>query len=1078
MGKGASIALGDRNKRQGHPDWSIPQPVRYTSADMLRRCDRYVLREMVGPFFLALAGLVLFILLNIILSLSDLMVDRGVGMLTLLRLVVLKMPSLLVIAIPMSALFAAFLGLGRLGHDREIVALESIGIPLRRILLPLIVSAAAIGAVDFAIYNWVVPASEGAYQHALRSVIFRQGVPRITANTFFKGPNDQFFYIRRYDESTGTLYDVHIYDTTGRLFPQAGSRVTVITAEEGRWTGAAWELEAGNVYGFDQDTLLVYSGTFEHLTIPLDQAIEEALSRSRTPAEMGISELTRRISQARASGQRADAYVVEAHLKGALPLATIVFVLLGGAGSLAFGARSRAVGIVLGLLLVAVFQGVLWWTQTLGRRGAMNPALAAWVPDLVFGAVGVLLFTRVDRLASRDIWSRLRTRLPFALIILLAVGIATTGQDVPLHLDCDELFLSTDRTEVHAEGSVSASFAGTRLGADQLNLNRIEQGHWHLEASGAVVLDVGDEIRLTGERLFAEIEANDATVLLQRVEASGFSGRTQFVNSVGEEHDLFFRAEKGVVTFDEHGEAIMLEAYQGELTTCNCCGVPLREQPYTLSARRLVLYPEELLVVFGLTARISGVATFWLPFYVRPLEETLESPLFPAFGSSALRGWFVKWNLPFFLTENLYGTVLVDFFSRFAEIGVGGVLRYTLDPHNGRVSAYYFPAKVGDGRIECDLRHSIELGSGWEGSGRLEYEAVGDKENLSFSFRLEGALEQAVITVAAVRETTKQDTLLVDERIPEVTLRLYARRIGSFTVRPQLSAGWFRERQEGVLTADGFGVKGDLQLIGDPVTLARFSIAPTALARASWYDDSGGRGDQQSLSLELSGVQGALKLNWSSTFVHGSSPFQFDRLTAEHRLRWRLEPPGQVQVRLSGGWDFDEGIEPIEGAIEWGDRPEWRLDVVLDPLSGSLSSTTLRGTWKDDMHEISWKIPYLADERRFEPGTLDVEAKGDRTTLSFVGELDLNSAALLSASAAAEITTSGGWGISLGGSYVALPAEIVSPHYGLFRDIADCIRVGVERTLDEFWIYGSIIAFPEAILRYAPRSAGLDIGEP
>ncbi|MEI6171171.1 MAG: LptF/LptG family permease, partial [bacterium] len=154
---------------------------------MLRRSDRYVLREMIGPFALALAGLILFILLNIILSLSDLMVDRGVTMPMLLRLVLLKVPSLLVVAVPMSVLFATFLGLGRMVHDREIVALESLGIPLRRVLLPLVLAASVIAAADFAVYNWLVPASESAYQDALRTVIFRQGVPRITSNAFFKG---------------------------------------------------------------------------------------------------------------------------------------------------------------------------------------------------------------------------------------------------------------------------------------------------------------------------------------------------------------------------------------------------------------------------------------------------------------------------------------------------------------------------------------------------------------------------------------------------------------------------------------------------------------------------------------------------------------------------------------------------------------------------------------------------------------------------------------------------------------------------------------------------------------------------
>ena len=179
---------------------------------VIRRCDRYVLREMIGPFLLSLFGLLLFILLNLILSLSDLMVDRGVGVGALIRLLVLKMPGLLILALPVSGLFATFLGLGRLVHDREVMAFEAAGISLRRILLPLLLAAFLIGAVDFALYNWAVPSSEHAYQQALRGIIFRQGVPHVRANTFFKGPEGQFFYVRRYDEETGSLRWVLVYD--------------------------------------------------------------------------------------------------------------------------------------------------------------------------------------------------------------------------------------------------------------------------------------------------------------------------------------------------------------------------------------------------------------------------------------------------------------------------------------------------------------------------------------------------------------------------------------------------------------------------------------------------------------------------------------------------------------------------------------------------------------------------------------------------------------------------------------------------------------------------------------------------
>jgi len=1040
---------------------------------MLRRCDRYLLREMTGPFFIALAGLVLFILLNIILSLSDLMVDRGVGMLTLLRLVILKMPSLLVVAVPMAGLFATFLGLGRLGHDREIVAFESIGIPLRRLLLPLIIAAVLISAIDFAIYNFVVPVSEHAYQAVLRGVIFRQGAPRITSNAFFKGPNNRFFYVRRYDEESRTLYGIQIYDTTGSLFPQAGTRLTMITAAEGRWTGTAWELGEGNVYGFDSDGLLVYSGGFDRLTIPLNEGVEEVISGSRTPAEMGISELRERIAQGRENGQRVDEYVVEAHLKFSLPLATVVFVLLGGAVSLAFGPRSRAVGIVIGLVLVAVFQGVLWWTQTLGRRGAMDPGLAAWIPDLIFGGIGLFLFLRVDRLAYRDSLSRLRSRLTLFLLLLL-VPFAADGEGLPFHLECEELFISSDRSEIHAEGGVVASFEGSRLKADRLDLVKGDEG-WRLEARGSIDLQSADRFSLVGEAVTADLVERDGEVRTRRMEASLFHGQSRFTNSIGEEETIYFRGERGAVTFDEEGGVRLLEAERAELTTCACSPLPLHRQPYTISADRILLYPEKLLVAFGLTAYVAGVPAFWLPLYVRPLEETLASPLFPAIGKSYIHGWFVKWSIPFFMSENLYGTVLLDFFSRFLELGIGGELRYSAGLGSGRISAYYFPAKVGERRVELALSHEIDLSPGWSGRGRFDYENADGSEDLSFAFDLEGKRDWGEITLTVERRT-EEGSDRIEERIPEVSLSLTGYRFHGISIRPALSAGWFRESTEGMLS-ESLRLNGSLEATIDPFDIGGFEIAPIASLDLYRYDEPGeGRSEQETVSLAVSADSDSLKLDWESTLVRGSSPFAFDRVSAEHRLSWRLIREGRIDIALSGGISLTSGVEPIEGRISWRDRASWGLSFELDPLTGVITSTRLKGSWEGERLRLEWNIPYLPEEERFELATLKAEGKGERGSLGIATKLNLNDFTIESMKLSAEIESESGWGATIGGTYTPGVFGFQGIEYGLFREIADCVRVGIERSKDEVWIYASITAFPDAVLRYAPKSASLEFG--
>ena len=1052
---------------------------------MLRRSDRYVLREMIGPFALALAALILFILLNIILSLSDLMVDRGVSMPMLLRLVLLKVPSLLVVAIPMSVLFATFLGLGRMAHDREIVALESLGIPLRRVLLPLVIAATVIAMGDFAVYNWLVPTSESAYQDALRGVIFRQGVPRITSNAFFKGPNDQFLYIRRYDESTGKIYDVHIYDTTGQLFPQAQSdsqaQLTLLTADQGTWSGNSWSLENAHVYGFDNEGNLLYSAVVATLVLPIDQGISELLSRSRTTSEMGITELWTRVAQARANGQRVNEYLVEIHLKMALPLAAVIFVLLSGSLSLAFLPRSRSVGIVLGLLLVAVYQGVLWWTQTLGRRSAMDPALAAWLPDILFGAFGLLLFLRVDRLASRDVWSRVRTRLPFLIVPLLALVVlapAARSATVPVHIDCDELYVSEDGTQLRATGTVDATFEDSSIRADLLLLEQVQSASWRVSASGHVALEVGGSLAIESDTLLAEVDAKTGAVLARSAEATALAGSTRFKNSAGVETELFFRADRGRLTF-ESGHVALIEAYGSELTTCDCCSVGLAQQPYSLRAERLLLYPDRLFVAYGLTGRAAGVAIVWLPIYVQPLAETLEAPLFPAIGRSEERGWFAKWSLPFFWSEALYGNVNVDLFTRYGEVGLGGVLRYDFGGERGEISGYRLPAKVGDSETSLKLQHTSTLSEGWEGTGRLAYEKKGERERLSYSFLLTGKTGIGDLTLEATRDlrSTTTDATRLSERLPELALDLTPIRWESLRVVPRLTAGWLREGILGEPLREAFRVSGLVTATMEAFDLGGFHILPGASAQGSLYDGQQGRRTQLSLAFTPTATVGDVDLAWSSTWVLGSSPLDSDQSSAGHELRWSVERKGPVDVKLSGSYNLADGPGLVRATVAWHALADWTVASAFSPAKGQITEFDLRGKWTDGIRTAAWRLPLDTTDRRFEQSSLTLSSKADLVSLSLRLDADLEPFAVSGWNLNAEVESQDGWGLTLGATYSATTPGALRPDFGLFKDIAQCLRIGVERAQGETWLYVSILAFPEAILRYAPRTFEVAVGE-
>lgn len=1071
---------------------------------IIRRCDRYVLREMSGPFLISLFGLLLFILLNLILSLSDLMVDRGVGIATLMRLLLLKMPSLLVLALPVSGLFATFLGLGRLVHDREVMALEAAGISLRRILLPLLVAAFLLGGLDFALYNWAVPFSEHAYQRELRGIIFRQGVPHIQANTFFKGPEGQFFYVRRYDAQDGTLRGILVYDIEGKVFPQAEAAVTILTAETGRWEKRAWDLDEGRVYSYSQKGELIYTGTFEQLHVAVDRSETDFLLGSRTPAEMGIGELRSRITLLRTSGLPAADLIVECHLKAAIPLATLVFVLFGGSTGLIFGWRSRAAGVVISLLLVGLFQGVLLWTQTLGRRGMIPPSLAAWIPNILFGLIGIFLFLRLDRLSYRDLWTRIRHIFSF-LGILLLVSLLTWGDEIPIEINCEELFIPADHMHVHAQGAVRLSYGETLLSADQVTLDE-EEDSWKLRASGEVHLAIGEDLALSGDDLSTLLTLEDGSLITRKATAAHFRGKSTFLNSQGEEQLLLYQGKEGRIEFDSNGEVTSIEVREGQLTTCDCYGRPPQGQPYSIETGRLLLYPDRLLVAFNLTVSSFGYPVFWLPVYVQPLEETLDSPLFPAIGKSGLRGWFLKWNFPFFLNEGNYGAVLFDCFSRFQEVGLGAVLHYAFATHHGKAKVYYFPAKVGDRVFELSLDHTALLAEGWEVGGRLNYGQEGEGRDLSFAFFLDGELQAWRLKLATERSREEEgETMHTVDRLPEITLSRSQIAFGPLTLLPQLSAGWFREWENEALVSESLRFDGSLKAALASIAFLGFTLTPKTSLRLTRYE--GGTESQSREALSFSVWLGYPGMNLSYTHLRivGRSPFSFDELDSTNCLTWRFSGKSLVSMKLEGGVDLDSGMfDPLLLSVAWSGWASSTFLVSFNLATAAVEEIILRGRWEKQGNSLAWEVPYDPLVGMFKPITVQAQGESPIGTASLSGQFDPVQERIIvatleanlapqkgltidlsgrfvcetfSALVKAELQTETGWGISLGGKWEQGETEILEPAFGLFRDLCDCLQIGIEYKSGQVWVYTSILAFPKAVLRYAPTGAGLKVGQ-
>ena len=97
----------------------------------MRRLDRYILAEILGPLVLGFLVYTFILLIQVMFKSAELLIGSGVPVATIGRLLLLSLPWIVVMTIPMSFLFGILIGIGETRAERMA---EIKGQPIRKLL--------------------------------------------------------------------------------------------------------------------------------------------------------------------------------------------------------------------------------------------------------------------------------------------------------------------------------------------------------------------------------------------------------------------------------------------------------------------------------------------------------------------------------------------------------------------------------------------------------------------------------------------------------------------------------------------------------------------------------------------------------------------------------------------------------------------------------------------------------------------------------------------------------------------------------------------------------------------------------
>ena len=316
---------------------------------------------------------------------------------------------------PIAVLVGVLITLGLLARRNEITAMKAGGISVYRAAGPVLGMGLLTSLALYGMQEWLLPRTnkEAATHH---NVI--KGRPAQSSDQFDRRwvlASDERFYNFEYiverdatvprglaERGAGgdfAVYGLSIYDVE----PKTWELRSRLFANRAAWNPASrtYELE----HGWRRSTGVKSSfHTFEAQrvrAIGRDPGGEieppSYFKREEKPSDtMGFGELSAYIASLESRGFEVAKLQVQLQRKLAFPMVGLVMTLLAVPFSFIVARRGALYGIGIAIVIAIVYWAVLGIFEALGNSALLHPALAAWAPNLLFGAAGLYLILTLE----------------------------------------------------------------------------------------------------------------------------------------------------------------------------------------------------------------------------------------------------------------------------------------------------------------------------------------------------------------------------------------------------------------------------------------------------------------------------------------------------------------------------------------------------------------------------------------------------------------------------------------------------------------------------------------------------------
>lgn len=358
----------------------------------MKLLDLYLIKKFLGTFFYAISLLIIIVIIFDISENIDEFLEKDAPLSEIIFSYYLNfIPYFINLFVYLFTFISVIFFTSKLASNTEIVAMLSGGVSYYRFLRPYFISAIVLALMSFYLGNFLIPHTN-IKRREFKDKYMENLDKEKDRNIHLKVGPETYAYLENFNSSTNTgiRFSLEKFDGNKLVYKMMGDRI--------KWdsTESHWVIDNYNIRHIGEVEESLRKGRLMDTTLNLLPS--DLYEKKEDFEEMNYWELRERINYEKLKGsEKVKIYEVEKHKRIAAPFATIILTLIGV--SLSSRKMRGGIGMHLGLGIGFTFTYILFMqvTMVFATYGDLTPFFAAWIPNIIFAVVGLVLLRTAQK---------------------------------------------------------------------------------------------------------------------------------------------------------------------------------------------------------------------------------------------------------------------------------------------------------------------------------------------------------------------------------------------------------------------------------------------------------------------------------------------------------------------------------------------------------------------------------------------------------------------------------------------------------------------------------------------------------